>query len=259
MNFTDYLKHEILKLPPVGTEHGPKIDDFILYVHYLMVVLFIGWTAYFIYALFKFRATPARKAVNAGVGATASNVVEGAVIVAEAVLLIGFAIPLWAVAVEKFPEEKNAVNIRIIGEQFTWNARYAGADGKFGRTDVKFLSATNQFAIDYADPAAKDDVVPPAKDIRVPLGTNVIMHVSSKDVIHSFKVVGLRVCQDAIPGMSVPIHFKPTKPGKYLVTCAQLCGNGHATMNAYLTVERPEDFAKWYAERSKSGAATSFE
>ena len=259
MNFTDFLKHKILCLPPSGVDHGAKMDDFILYIHYLMAALFIGWVGYFLYVIVRYRSGANPRADYVGSGAKTSNIVEGAVIVAEAVLLIGFAIPLWAHAVEKFPEEKDSVVIRVIGEQFTWNTRYAGADGKFGKVDVKFLSATNQFGVDFADPAAKDDVIPSAKDIHVPLGTNVIMHITSKDVIHSFKIVGLRVCQDAIPGMSVPLHFKPTKPGRYLVTCAQLCGGGHSTMNAFVTVEDPKAFTEWLAKNAKSGGATSFE
>ncbi len=259
MSFTDTLKHEILKIPTGGAEHAVKVDDFILYIHYLMVALFIGWIAFFFWTLIKFRKSANPKADYTGVTSHTSSYIEGVVIVAEAVLLIGFAIPLWAAAVEKFPDEAKALNIRIIGEQFTWNVRYPGADNKFGATSVKFLSATNQFGVDFSDPASKDDFAPAPKDIHVPLGKDVIMRITSKDVIHSFKVVGLRVCQDAIPGMNVPLHFKAIRPGKYMVTCAQLCGNGHATMNAILTVESQEEFDKWAKEKSKGGGATTFE
>jgi cytochrome c oxidase subunit 2 len=86
----------------------------------------------------------------------------------------------------------------------------------------------------------------------------VIIYLSSKDVIHSFKVIAMRVTQDAIPGMRIPIHFTPTQTGRYQINCAQLCGNGHSSMSqGYLVVESPEAFDRWIA--SKSGAATSFE
>lgn len=260
MSFTDTLKHDILKLPVVASEHGPKVDDFILYIHYLMAVLFIGWLIFFAYTLLRFRKGANPKADYVGVKSHLSNYIEFGVIIAEAVLLIGFAIPLWAAAVEKFPAEKDAVNIRIIGEQFTWNARYTGPDNKFGAVNVKFVNATNQFGVDFSDPASKDDFAAPPKDIHVPENADVIMRITSKDVIHSFKVTGLRICQDAIPGISIPLHFKAIRPGKYMITCAQLCGNGHATMNGFLTVDKKEDFDKWVKEKSKGGgAATSFE
>jgi cytochrome c oxidase subunit 2 len=58
--------------------------------------------------------------------------------------------------------------------------------------------------------------------------------------------------------MRIPIHFIPTKEGRYQINCAQLCGNGHSSMaGGYLVVESQDAFNKWLA--SKAGAATSFE
>jgi cytochrome c oxidase subunit II len=86
----------------------------------------------------------------------------------------------------------------------------------------------------------------------------VIIYISSKDVIHCFKIIALRVTQDAIPGMRIPVWFRPTHLGRYQINCAQLCGNGHSTMaSGFLVVESQEAFDKWLA--SKAGAATSFE
>ena len=120
---------------------------------------------------------------------------------------------------------------------------------------------------DDKDPAGKDDFTSPPKDIHVPLipvGSSfkpVIVHLTSKDVIHSFKVTAMRMTQDCIPGMSIPVHFTPTKVGKFNITCAQLCGNGHASMNAMFVVDSPEDFDKWVAEKTAkaSAAPVSFE
>jgi cytochrome c oxidase subunit 2 len=87
----------------------------------------------------------------------------------------------------------------------------------------------------------------------------VIALISSMDVIHCFKVPSMRVTQDAIPGLSIPVHFTPNKIGDYTITCAQLCGSGHAVMRGDFEVVSPEDFDKWYAEKAKSGGAGSFE
>jgi len=95
-------------------------------------------------------------------------------------------------------------------------------------------------------------------EIHVPVNKPVIAYITSKDVIHSFKLVAMRVTQDAIPGMRVPVWFKPTKEGRYQIYCAQLCGNGHAAMaQGFLVVESEQQYAKWLA--SKSGATMSFE
>ena len=106
-------------------------------------------------------------------------------------------------------------------------------------------------------PNGKDDVQV-LNEMHVPVNKPVIGYISSKDVIHSFKVIAMRVTQDAIPGMRIPIWFKPTKEGRYQINCAQLCGNGHSSMSGgMLVVESQEAFDKWLA--SKAGAATSFE
>jgi cytochrome c oxidase subunit II len=88
----------------------------------------------------------------------------------------------------------------------------------------------------------------------------VIIMLTSKDVIHSFKVIAMRVTQDAIPGVKIPLHFTPTKVGMYQINCAQLCGTGHSSMSlGRLTVDTQEDYDKWLAQKAKSGGATSFE
>ena len=56
------------------------------------------------------------------------------------------------------------------------------------------------------------------------------IYLSSKDVIHSLKIISMRVCQDAIPGLRIPVWFTPVREGRYQINCAQLCGNGHASM-----------------------------
>src|SRR6185503_8648012 len=129
--------------PLIVSNHGAGLDALTWYIHGLMLVLFIGWAGYFIHALIKFRASRNRKADHIGVQNHYSTYVEVGVAVVEAVLLIGFAVPLWAKSVEKFPPEANSVVIRVTGKQFNWIARYPGKDGVFGKQDVKFVSGQN--------------------------------------------------------------------------------------------------------------------
>jgi cytochrome c oxidase subunit 2 len=255
MAFMDLGK--LMGLPVLASEHGKDVDNFIIYIHWLMIVLFVGWMAYFIYALVRFRASRQPKAEYEGVKSHASSYVEIAVAAIEAFLLIGFAIPMWAKVVEDFPDPAKSTVIRVVAEQFNWNARYPGADGVFGAQDINLVDpASNKFGYDPNDPAGKDDVVAPAKDIHMEVDKPVLIHLSSLDVIHSLAIRPLRVCQDAMPGLSIPVHFVPNLIGKYRLTCAQLCGNGHASMDGFVTVESAEDFQKWLAEKAASGAAT---
>src|SRR5437762_2090813 len=194
--------NKLLGLPVLASEHGKDVDNLIIYVHLLMIVLFVGWLAYFAYALFRFHRSRNPKADYVGVKSHASSYIEGAVAIVEGILLVGVAVPLWAKAVGSthFPAENQSTVIQIVAQQFNWNARYAGKDGKFGKQDMHMVSASNVFGVDPNDPAGKDDIQV-NNDIHVVVNKPVIAYISSRDVIHSFKVIAMRVTQDAIPGM----------------------------------------------------------
>jgi cytochrome c oxidase subunit 2 len=255
---------KLLGLPVLASEHGAQVDKLIIYVHWLMIVLFVGWLAYFAYTLFRFHHSRNPKADYIGVRNHASNYIEGAVALVEGILLVAVAVPFWARAVDKFPKESESTRIQVVAQQFAWNVRYPGKDGVFGRQDMHYVAETNVFGVDPKDEHGKDDVQT-LNEIHVPLVKSpdgntkpVIIYISSRDVIHSFKIIAMRVCQDAIPGMRIPIWFRPTQEGRYQINCAQLCGNGHSGMaGGFLIVESQAAFDKWLA--SKVGAATSFE
>lgn len=247
--------NNILGLPVVTSEHGKDVDQMILLVHYLMGALFVGWALYFIYVLVRFRKGANPKADHLGARSHASTYVEGAVAIVEAILLIGFAVPLWAKVVDGLPDEKSSTVVRIVAQQFGWNILYPGKDGIFKKQEMRLVNSTdNPFGFVKDDPNGKDDIQT-LNDLTVPVNKDVIAYISSKDVIHSFKIIAMRVTQDAIPGMRIPTHFKPLQVGKYQINCAQLCGNGHASMaQGFLNVVSEEDYAKWTAKNAGSGA-----
>ena len=255
---------KLLGMPPTASVQAGHVDNLIIWVHWLMIALFIGWFCYFVYALIRFRQKRNPKADHYGVRNHASNYLELFVAVIEGVLLIGVAIPFWAKAVDKFPDPKDCTVVQVVAQQFAWNIRYPGKDGTFGKQEMAFVTNENLFGIDPNDPNGKDDVQT-LNDMHVPLVKlpdggykPVIVFVSSKDVIHSFKVIAFRLTQDAIPGLRIPVWFTPTKEGRFQINCAQLCGNGHYSMaQGFITVESQEKYDKWLA--SKAGAATSFE
>jgi cytochrome c oxidase subunit II len=248
-----------LQLPVLASEHGKDVDALIVWVHWLMIALFIGWIIFFFYAIFRFRKSKNPKADYYGAKTHASTYIEVAVAGVEGILLFALAIPLWAKAVGKFPSEQDSTVIRLTAEQFTWNSRYPGADSVFGKQDIRLVGSDNPLGYVDSDPHGQDDRTPNPKDIHAPVGKPVIIYLTSKDVIHSFQLDPMRVTQDAIPGMSIPLHFTPNKVGRYQIQCAQLCGSGHATMDGIFTVDTAEDYQKWLAENTKTGGPVSFE
>lgn len=237
--------------PPNLSTHGADVDRLITMLHYLMFALFIGWGIYFVYCLIRFRKREGHKAIYDPAKGKAAKFVEIGVIIAEAALLIGLSMPVWAHLKHDFPEEHQSLEIRVVGEQFAWNFHYAGRDGIFGRTDSKLMdNLGNSLGLDRSDPNAADDIVT-LNELHVPLHRPVVAHLSSKDVIHSFSINVLRVKQDAVPGMVIPIWFEANEAGKgmYDISCAQLCGLGHYRMKATVYLDTPEQFAKWISEK----------
>jgi cytochrome c oxidase subunit II len=257
--FKNWFGFKILGLPPMDSASGQGVDDLIIYVHWLMLALFIGWIAYFFYAIYRFRASRNPRADYHGVRNHASNYIELTVAGIEAVLLIFIAVPLWAKAVDKFPPASESTVIQVVAQQYAWNVRYPGPDGIMGQQNMDFVSETNVFGVDPSDPHGKDDIQT-LNDIHVPVNKPVIIYLTSKDVIHSLKIISMRVCQDAIPGLRIPVWFTPTKIGRYQINCAQLCGPGHYSMSGgFLNVVSEKDYQKWLASKSAAPAASSFE
>jgi cytochrome c oxidase subunit 2 len=176
---------------------------------------------------------------------------EIAILLFEIVLLVFLSSPIWFDYKKGFPEEKDALVVRIVAEQFAWNIHYPGKDGKFGPTKSELMDGTNPIGLDREHPDGKDDIFT-INNLHVPVNKPVIAHLTAKDVIHSFFIPVMRVKQDTIPGMVIPIHFQATQTGEYEIACAQLCGIGHYRMRGQFFVDTPEAFDKFLADEAAS-------
>ena len=248
-------------LPISLSEAGPGIDEIIVLTHWLMLFLFVGWGTFFIISLVKFRSSNNPKADHIGVKSHLSSVLEVAIAVVEIVLLIGFAFPIWANRINNVPSANDgAVHIRVVAQQYAWNIHYPGPDGIFGDSRSELVDEVNNpIGIDRSSPYAADDFYT-INQLHIPVNKKIRIDLSTKDVIHSFKLPELRVGQDAIPGMTIPIHFKanmtsdqflqqmigtPRENKGLEIACAQLCGLGHYRMKGYLTIDTDEEYNQW--------------
>ena len=260
---------EWLGLPALAAANGAQIDNLIGWIHIFMFVLFIGWGGFMTYCLVRFHRSRNPVADYTGVRSHNSTYLEVAVAVVEAVLLVGFSIPIWAARVDHIPPEQTALVVQVTAEQFAWNVHYSGPDGKFGRTDIKLIDLqSNPLGLDRNDPDAKDDVTT-VNQLYLPVDRPIIVKLRSKDVIHSFGVPEFRVKQDVVPGLTIPIWFVPTVTTadmrtrlanpqfQYELACAQLCGLGHAHMRGFVTVLNGTDFSKWIDDKIKEQSEQS--
>lgn len=241
--------NEFLGMPPQASAHAAQLDLVNSFLHWVMLVLALGWGAFFIYTLIRFRRSANPTADYAGVKSHSSSYLEIGVAVVEGVLLIGFAIPAWATRVEAFPAESEATVVRVIGKQFEWHAQYPGPDGRFGRRSIDLITPTNAIGLDRSDPNGADDIYT-INQLNLPVDKPVIVYLATQDVIHSFGLTSMRVKQDAIPGMEIPVWWVPTQTGDYEINCSQLCGLGHYRMRGAMTIQTEGEFQAWLEEQA---------
>ncbi len=252
----------ILPMPELVNQTGGGVDGLIYIIHAFMAVLFVGWLAYYILAIFKHRRVQTPKASYSGIkNKKISSVLETGVVIAEVVILVFIALPGWYLMAsgERLSEEQRqqALEIQVNAQQFAWNFRYAGDDGRFAAQKTSLVTTTNPWGYDDTDPAARDDFSNTG-ELIVPVDTPIIAHCRSMDVIHSFAIKPMRVCQDCIPGISIPTYFIPNKEGRYMITCAQLCGGSHYAMKGFIKVVSKEEFEEWRSSKApKPGDAPS--
>ncbi len=255
-----------LGLPINMSVQGAAIDEINAIVHWLMLILFVGWGLFFIVSLVKFRASKNAKADYTGVKSHLSSLLEAVVAVIEIVILFGFGFPIWAARVTDVPSTYESVHLRVVAQQFAWNFHYPGPDGKFGKTRADLVDEQeNPVGLDRSSDNASDDFYT-VNQLHVPVNKKIRIDLTSLDVIHSFTLTELRVKQDAIPGMSIPVHFTSTmtseeflkttvgtkREGKSLeITCAQLCGLGHYRMRGFFTVHDDEGYQAWLDEQAE--------
>ena len=182
----------------------------------------------------------------------ATPMVVGAIILvgAEILALTLVGSKIWA-SIYVAPADPNSLKVDVQAEQFAYYFRYAGPDGKFGALHPELIdpSTGNFMGLDPAnDTAARDDIV--AATLVVPVNTPVVLELHAKDVNHAFYVPELRIQQDFVPGLVIPLHFTATRLTKSEIVCTQLCGLGHYNMRAYLEVMSADDFKKWLNEQS---------
>lgn len=204
------------------------------------------------YAIFRFRDRGQRATYTHG-----NNTLEVLWTTATIILFVGLGLlgyKAWG-EVRFTQAAPDAVQVEVTANQFVFNFRYPGPDGKFGKLDPKLISAStgNPLGIDPNDPTGKDDIVVPT--LTIPVNREIQLLIRSQDVIHNFFVRELRLQQDAVPGIVVPMHFVANKTGRYEIVCTQLCGLGHYRMRSFLDVVTQSEYENFLKQQAQQAAA----
>ena len=154
------------------------------------------------------------------------------------------------------PASKDAEVIELIGQQFTWTARYPGVvDNTLGKIDFRLIDPINEFGLDLQDQNTMDDFK--SLELHIPKGKEVLLVIRAKDVLHSVFLPHFRVKMDAVPGMPTQFKFVATKTTQemrdelgnpnfnYELACTEICGRGHFSMKMPVVVDDEETFEAW--------------
>lgn len=211
-------------LPDNVSTYGGEIDHLFYVIYYITGGSFLLVAAAMVTFLIVYRRREGRRARYTH----GNTVLEITWTIGTTLIFVVLALmsrPLWGRIKEQVPPTN--IQVRITAKQFNWEILYPGPDGKF----------------DTADDLQIDN------DLHVPVDRVVQVFLASKDVIHSFFLPQLRLKQDAVPGRVIQAWFQATKPGRYEIHCAELCGFGHSGMLGHLTVHSADEYEKWVKEQ----------
>jgi cytochrome c oxidase subunit 2 len=238
-------------MPPDVSQLGAGIDRAMTETMNTSGILFVVAQLVLAFFVWRFADNNDQRKIKIFPGGATPMVVGAIILVgAEILALTLVGSKIWA-SIYVSPADPHSLKIDVQAEQFAYYFRYPGPDGKFGALHPELIdeSSGNYFGLDPAnDTAARDDIV--AATLAVPVNTPVLLELHSKDLSHAFYVPELRLQQDFVPGLVIPLHFTATRLTKSDIVCTQLCGLGHYNMRAYLEIMTADDFQKWLNEQS---------
>ncbi len=234
--------------PEAISEHGPSIDrQFLLTLTIIGIAFVLAQTTLGVFIVRYRQRREGRASYWHG-----SPRLEALWTTVTAVVFLSLAVlgqRVWAKLHLNAPPP-GALQVEVTAQQFVWNIRYPGPDGKFGRTRTELINdVDNPVGLDFTDPAARDDIVT-VNQMAIPVNRDIHVILRSKDVIHSFWVPPLRMKQDAVPGLAINVHFKAVKTGQFEIACAELCGLSHHRMRGFLSVLSEPEFEAWLQQRA---------
>ncbi len=205
-------------LPRDVSEHGHQIDHLFNFILVLTGAVFVVTEVVLFWFLWVYEGGTNKEPVKFTHGSHNLEVVWTILPAATLLFIAIYQMNAWADVKIRKPDMSPTVE--VTGRQFEWRLRYPGKDGKLGTPDDVYA----------------------VNDLHIPVNEDILVDLKSMDVLHDFFLPNLRVKQDAVPGMAIPVWFRSLETGTFDLVCAELCGWGHYKMKGRLTVESREDF-----------------
>lgn len=234
---------------PIASNWG-YIDTTIIITFWITGFVFVAVILFTAYCVWKFRDGKAEYKPE-------NKKLEAWLTVLTTIGVAGMLAPGLIVWNDFVSVPEDAVETEVIGQQWLWNYRLPGNDGKLGISNVKNITADNPLGLNPDDPAGKDDVLIQADDLHLLINKPVKILLRSTDVLHDFYVPEFRAKMDMVPGMVTHFWFTPTRVGTYEILCAELCGVGHYSMRGKVVVDNESDYQEWLQQQQTFGQAVA--
>jgi cytochrome c oxidase subunit II len=207
-------------LPQPASREAGRIDFVFWFVTGICIFVFSIVAAVSMFAVWKFRAKPDDDSDGPPIhGHTGLEIMWTAV---PTLLVTAIAVVSAIVLAKDDAQGANPLRVNVYAQQFFWSYRYPTYGNK--ESDI----------------------------LRLPVNRSVVLHMTAKDVIHSFWVPEFRQKQDVVPGIHPTLHITPNRVGTYPVICTELCGLGHALMRSRVIVMQPDAFEQWASKQGPS-------
>ncbi|WP_419161962.1 cytochrome c oxidase subunit II [Candidatus Palauibacter sp.] len=224
-------------LPPNYSTQGIVIDQLFWIILVITGIAFILVEGGILWFCLKYRGREGARAHYTH-GSNRLEVIW-TVVPAIIIAILGvYSAAVWQDIKSQSNRPQDALQFLVVGKQYEWNITYPGPDRK--------VRCPPDPEDPDRDPCRADNFIV-RNQFHFPANEMVTVLLESEDVIHSFFIPELRVKQDAVPGMTIPIWFDSTQPGDFEIACAELCGLGHYYMQASVTVHSAADFDAWLA------------
>ena len=209
--------------PAQGSAEASQVDTLYDVLIIFSVPMFVLVVTVVLYCAWRYRMKPGEEELDGPPihGNTRLEIIWTAI---PAIILVALCSYSFAVLTDIEDADARALDVRVVGEQFTWTFYYRDGSGK-----------------EIASP-----------QLYVPQGQQVNFTVQSQDVIHDFWVPAFRVKIDAVPGINTHLRVTPDRVGDYPVICAELCGLGHSVMRQTAHVMPARDFQRWLDNGGKT-------
>lgn len=234
-----------------------RMDDMLTITLVITGVFFVAINVFVAYTLWRYRHRDGQRPGHQAAYEPENTKLERWLIGITTVGIMALLAPGLVVYASYVSAPPNALVLEVLGLQWRWHYRLAGAGGQLGGTDIRFVNATNPFGLDPRDPAGQDNILVTGNEVHLPLNKPVKVLLRSHDVLHDFYVPPFRARMNIVPGQVSTFWFTPVKAGRYEALCAQLCGMGHANMRGFVVVEDEAAFQTWLKTQPTFAMATA--